>query len=74
MLLIIFWFHPSVSPLITVHYTRIGVPLGYTARLECDVEAFPLSVKYWEFIDGTLIEPDGIKYSTGDIDRGPYKV
>uniref|UniRef100_A0A8D8XEB9 Olfactomedin-like protein 2B n=1 Tax=Cacopsylla melanoneura TaxID=428564 RepID=A0A8D8XEB9_9HEMI len=61
------------SPLISVHYTRVGVAIGGTARLECEVESFPLSVKYWEFIDGTLIEPDNDKYFTNDIDRGPYK-
>lgn len=50
------------------------MPIGRTATLECEVEAFPLSVRYWEFIDGTLIEHDGVKYSISDVDKGSYQV
>lgn len=64
----------TVSPLILIRNQRVGVALGHKALLECEVEAFPLSVRYWERIDGTLIEPDNVKYSTSDIDRGSYQV
>ncbi|KAI5732403.1 hypothetical protein M8J77_026306 [Diaphorina citri] len=60
-------------PQILIRNRRVGVPIGRTATLECEVEAFPLSVRYWEFIDGTLIEHDGVKYSISDVDKGSYQ-
>lgn len=63
----------SVAPLIRIQNQLIGVANGSTAILECDVEAFPESVRYWERADGRFIEP-GFKYRLNDTERGKYKV
>ncbi|KAK6642604.1 hypothetical protein RUM43_004106 [Polyplax serrata] len=61
------------APLIRIQNQLIGVANGSTAILECDVEAFPESVRYWERADGRFIEP-GFKYRLNDTERGKYKV
>lgn len=48
-------------PLIRIRRQMIGAANDSTAYLECEVEAFPDSVRYWERSDGRLLE-DGTKY------------
>ncbi|XP_063220620.1 uncharacterized protein LOC134530022 [Bacillus rossius redtenbacheri] len=59
-------------PLIRILNQMVGAANGSTAVLECEVEAFPEAVRYWERADGRLLEP-GDKYSTRDRDDGQYK-
>ncbi|RZF35073.1 hypothetical protein LSTR_LSTR009665 [Laodelphax striatellus] len=52
---------------------QIGAMNGSTARLQCDVEAYPEAVRYWERNDGKLLE-NSDKYRIGIIDvDGKYK-
>ncbi|XP_068082075.1 uncharacterized protein [Anabrus simplex] len=44
-------------PLITIQNQLVGVANGSTAVLECDIEAYPDPLRYWERGDGRLIEP-----------------
>ncbi|XP_049816320.1 uncharacterized protein LOC126263277 [Schistocerca nitens] len=60
-------------PLIRIHRQLVGVVNGSTGVLECDVEAFPEPVCYWEREDGRLIEP-GHKFVTSLSDRDRYKM
>ncbi|KAK8397870.1 hypothetical protein O3P69_004577 [Scylla paramamosain] len=50
------------DPYIRVKKWKVGVHNGSTAKLECDVEAFPLAVTYWEDEHGLLLE-NSTKYS-----------
>lgn len=72
-----FDFHISVlitvPPLIRIQNQLVGAANGTTAVLECDVEAYPESVRYWERADGKFIE-NGYKYRTNDTEKGKYKV
>nr|CAD7413358.1 unnamed protein product [Timema poppensis] len=60
-------------PLIRIHNQLVGAVNGSTATLECEVEAYPESVCYWERSDGQLLER-GNKYSMRDEDKSKYKV
>lgn len=62
-----------VPPLIRIQNQMVGVANGSTAVLECDVEAFPEPVHYWERADGRLLEA-GHKYSIHSSIRDRYKV
>lgn len=62
----------SVSPFIYIQQQVIGVILGSTARLECEVEAFPEPVLYWEGPGGRSIE-HGDKYRVDSTDPDGYK-
>ncbi|KAF2901207.1 hypothetical protein ILUMI_04982, partial [Ignelater luminosus] len=59
-------FHLKVHfpPLIRLRSQMIGVEIGSCVTLECEVEAFPESVTYWERSDGRLLENGTIKYNT----------
>nr|CAD7260663.1 unnamed protein product [Timema shepardi] len=65
--------HKKVPPLIRIHNQLVGAVNGSTATLECEVEAYPESVCYWERSDGQLLER-GNKYSMRDEDKSKYKV
>ncbi|XP_030767017.1 uncharacterized protein LOC115890808 [Sitophilus oryzae] len=43
-------------PLISIQSQMVGVSNGSTAVLECDIEAFPEPIRYWERSDGRLME------------------
>ena len=62
-----------VAPLIRIQNQLIGVVNGSTAILECEVEAFPESVRYWERADGRFIE-HGYKYRIGDTEKDKFRV
>ncbi|GLH12823.1 Lachesin [Gryllus bimaculatus] len=61
-------------PLIVIQNQQIGVSNGSTAVLECDIEAWPEPVRYWERADGRFIEPSD-KYHMEFIESKykPYK-
>lgn len=64
----------SVSPLIRIRNQIVGVRLGGTAVLECEIEAFPEPVTYWERGDGRLLEKSD-KYRIDLIEKKDgYKV
>lgn len=50
------------DPNIRVKRWKVGVNPGSTAKLECEVEAFPVAVTYWEDEHGLLLE-NSTKYS-----------
>lgn len=52
----------AVDPYIRVKKWKVGVHNGSTAKLECEVEAFPVAVTYWEDEHGLLLE-NSTKYS-----------
>lgn len=61
-------------PLIRIRRDRIGASNGSTAVLECEVEAFPDALRYWERSDGHLLE-NGNKYRIDNrIGRTGYTV
>lgn len=43
-------------PLISIQNQMVGVANGSTAVLECETEAFPEPIRYWERSDGRLLE------------------
>ncbi|XP_065337582.1 uncharacterized protein LOC135938024 [Cloeon dipterum] len=59
-------------PLIRIHRQRVSAYSNSTARLECEVEAFPEAIRYWERADGRLLE-NGDKYRISVIEIGRYK-
>lgn len=63
----------TVPPLIRIQNQRVGVAIGSTGVLKCDVEAFPEAVRYWEGADGRLLE-DGNKYRMNNSENVRYKV
>ena len=63
----------AVSPLIRIHQQVLGVISGATARLECEVEAFPEPVLYWEGPGGRPVE-HGEKYRVDSTEQDGYKV
>ncbi|KAJ4434954.1 hypothetical protein ANN_23526, partial [Periplaneta americana] len=66
-------FYTAVPPLIRIRNQMVGVLNGSTGVLECDVEAFPEAVRYWERADGRLLE-EGLKYNMVYRERDRYKV
>lgn len=63
----------TVPPLIRIQNHVVGAANGTTAILECDVEAYPESVRYWERADGKFIE-NGYKHRINETEKGKYKV
>jgi hypothetical protein len=59
--------------LIRIHRQSVSAYGNSTARLECEVEAFPDPLRYWERADGRLLE-NGDKYRITVIETGKYKV
>ncbi|EFA07484.2 uncharacterized protein LOC659930 [Tribolium castaneum] len=60
-------------PLIRIYNQVVEVPTGSSAVLECETEAFPESIRYWERSDGRLLE-NGNKYQIDNsLDRDLYK-
>ncbi|KAJ8924524.1 hypothetical protein NQ315_007322 [Exocentrus adspersus] len=60
-------------PIIRIANQMIGVVNGSTAVLECDTEAFPEPVRYWERSDGRLLE-NGDKYRIDNsLEKDGYK-
>lgn len=45
-----------VAPFIRVCHQIIKVQIGGTAILECDIEAFPEPLTWWEKDDGRMLE------------------
>ncbi|CAG9762337.1 unnamed protein product [Ceutorhynchus assimilis] len=43
-------------PLISIPSQMVGIANGSTAVLECETEAFPEPIRYWERSDGRLLE------------------
>lgn len=68
----VFEFHFLVPPLIRIRQQIIGIANGSTATLECEVEAFPEAIRYWERSDGRLIEI-GDKYKTEILEQNGYR-
>ena len=60
-----------VAPLIRVSNPSVGVANGSWAVLECNVEAFPESLCYWERFDGRSIET---QHRASLRDYGKYQV
>ncbi|XP_066907006.1 uncharacterized protein [Halyomorpha halys] len=60
------------SPLIKIYHQRVAVTNTSLARLECEVEAYPDGLKYWERSGGRVIEQSE-KYSIGIIEFGKYR-
>ena len=60
-----------VPPFIRVGNPSIGVSNGSSVVLECDVEAFPEPVCYWERTDGRSIDSEHKAFLR---DQGKYKV
>lgn len=51
----------------------VGAANGTTATLECEVEAFPEAVRYWERADGRLLD-HGFKYRIDNsVERDGYR-
>ncbi|XP_065167503.1 uncharacterized protein [Atheta coriaria] len=61
-------------PLIRIWKDAVGAPMGTTRMLECEVEAFPESLRYWERDDGRLLENDGRYHIDNNVRRNGYKV
>ncbi|GLV40608.1 uncharacterized protein CBL_04410 [Carabus blaptoides fortunei] len=60
-------------PLIKIRNQMVGAANGSTAMLECEVEAFPEAVRYWERADGRLLE-HSFKYRVDNsFERDGYK-
>ncbi|XP_023027680.2 uncharacterized protein isoform X1 [Leptinotarsa decemlineata] len=60
-------------PLIRISNQMLGVANGSTAVLECETEAFPEPLRYWERSDGRLLE-NGDKYRMDNsLDRNGYR-
>jgi hypothetical protein len=60
-------------PLIRIYNQVVEVPTGSSAVLECETEAYPESIRYWERSDGRLLE-NGNKYQIDNsLDRDLYK-
>ncbi|XP_066147543.1 uncharacterized protein [Euwallacea fornicatus] len=60
-------------PLISIQNQMVGVANGSTAVLECDTEAFPESVRYWERSDGLpLTNGDKFRVDNSKVKYG-YK-
>ncbi|KAK4884271.1 hypothetical protein RN001_000542 [Aquatica leii] len=60
-------------PLIKIRNQMVGAAIGNNAVLECEVEAFPESVRYWERADGRLLE-NGDKFRiSNNEERIGYK-
>lgn len=51
----------------------IGAYNGSKAVIECDIEAFPSAVNYWERYDGRLIQQNDDKYSLTSMENDIYK-
>ncbi|KAF4526436.1 hypothetical protein B566_EDAN015068 [Ephemera danica] len=60
------------QPLIRIVKQMVSASNGSVAALECQVEAFPEAVRYWERADGRLLE-SGDKYRIAVIERDRYK-
>ncbi|XP_059081824.1 uncharacterized protein LOC131879496 [Tigriopus californicus] len=60
-------------PLIQIHRQMIGAYNGSKAVIECDIEAFPSAVNYWERYDGRLIQQNDDKYSLTSMENDIYK-
>jgi len=60
-----------VPPFIRVGNPSIGVSNGSSVVLECDVEAFPEPLCYWERTDGRSIDSEHKAFLR---DQGKYKV
>ncbi|KAK3925375.1 Olfactomedin-like protein 2B [Frankliniella fusca] len=61
------------SPYIHIQQQVIGVVPNSTARLECDIEAFPEPVLFWEGPGGRVIE-HGEKYRVDSTEPDGYKM
>lgn len=61
----------AVPPFIRTATPSISVNNGTSALLECDVEAFPESLNYWERHDGRLIDSQHRSFLR---EQGKYKV
>ncbi|KAL1110473.1 hypothetical protein AAG570_008001 [Ranatra chinensis] len=59
-------------PLIRIENQHISTTNDSTVQLQCEVEAFPEALKFWERADGRPIEHSE-KYSIGSIETGRYK-
>ncbi|XP_018572198.1 uncharacterized protein LOC108911691 [Anoplophora glabripennis] len=60
-------------PTIRIANQMVGVVNGSTTVLECDTEAFPDPVRYWERSDGRLLE-NGDKYRIDNLlEKDGYK-
>ena len=57
--------------MIKIYRQTIGAVLGKFVILECDIEAFPTPVVFWERADGLLIDNDQ-KYVTDIIEKHNY--
>ncbi|XP_046398065.1 uncharacterized protein LOC124164884 [Ischnura elegans] len=68
-------FHVEVHfpPLIRIHNQMVGAANGTVAKLECEVEAFPEAVKYWERADGRIVDA-GDKFRIKNEEYEHYKV
>ncbi|XP_046627663.1 uncharacterized protein LOC124308727 [Neodiprion virginianus] len=56
------------SPLIRIRNEIVGAGMGGIAYLECEIEAFPEPVTYWERGDGQLLE-NSDKYRIDMVDK-----
>ncbi|CAH1169822.1 unnamed protein product [Phaedon cochleariae] len=60
-------------PLIRISNQLVGVANGSAAVLECETEAFPEPLRYWERSDGSLLE-NGDKYRIDNtLERNGYR-
>ncbi|XP_075215679.1 uncharacterized protein LOC142321462 isoform X2 [Lycorma delicatula] len=60
------------APFIRTRMQQVGAANGSTAVLQCEVEAYPEGVRYWERSDGKLIE-SGVKNRIRVESDGKYK-
>lgn len=63
----------TVPPLIRTHTQSVGAANKSHATLECEVEAFPEAVRYWERMDNRVIE-NGTKFVLTEKEHGGYKL
>lgn len=63
IVLFFFLFHNIVAPLIQISSQTIYVENDSTATLECEVEAFPDPIRFWEKVsENKLLEQNDGKY------------
>jgi hypothetical protein len=65
---------PVVPPLIHVRREHVGVVLGNSGTLECEVEFFPKGATSWQTADGNPITSSNMKFKPYTLDEGTYKV
>ncbi|XP_038111519.1 lachesin isoform X2 [Culex quinquefasciatus] len=60
-------------PMLWIPHQLVGIPVGYNASLECNIEAHPTSLNYWTRENDQMIH-DSLKYKTETIPGTPsYK-